>query len=99
MSKSVSRNDPCPCGSGKKYKQCCLGKPPAEERRRRAVLPVALILLGILAGVYIGVTRGIGGGLAAGFAGVLFAGMIIMMRDPPPPTGGKGDAASINFGS
>ncbi|WP_369280945.1 SEC-C metal-binding domain-containing protein [Klebsiella pneumoniae] len=18
------RNDPCPCGSGKKYKQCCL---------------------------------------------------------------------------
>ncbi len=22
----VGRNDPCPCGSGKKYKQCCLGK-------------------------------------------------------------------------
>lgn len=21
--KKVSRNDPCPCGSGKKYKQCC----------------------------------------------------------------------------
>ncbi|PLO81755.1 hypothetical protein CWN03_23510, partial [Klebsiella quasipneumoniae] len=20
------RNDPCPCGSGKKYKQCCLAK-------------------------------------------------------------------------
>jgi uncharacterized protein len=20
------RNDPCPCGSGKKYKKCCLGK-------------------------------------------------------------------------
>ncbi|ESJ18820.1 arylsulfatase-activating protein aslB [Salmonella enterica subsp. diarizonae serovar 60:r:e,n,x,z15 str. 01-0170] len=19
----VSRNDPCPCGSGKKYKKCC----------------------------------------------------------------------------
>ena len=25
-SKSVGRNDPCPCGSGKKYKKCCLGK-------------------------------------------------------------------------
>ncbi|MCP5470165.1 MAG: SEC-C domain-containing protein [Chlamydiales bacterium] len=24
MSKKPSRNDPCPCGSGKKYKQCCL---------------------------------------------------------------------------
>lgn len=32
----VGRNDPCPCGSGKKYKKCCLGKeatmrPPAPE--------------------------------------------------------------------
>jgi hypothetical protein len=23
----VGRNDPCPCGSGRKYKRCCLGKP------------------------------------------------------------------------
>ena len=22
----VGRNDPCPCGSGKKYKKCCLKK-------------------------------------------------------------------------
>jgi uncharacterized protein YchJ len=22
----VGRNDPCPCGSGKKYKHCCLAK-------------------------------------------------------------------------
>ena len=22
--KSVGRNQPCPCGSGKKYKDCCL---------------------------------------------------------------------------
>ena len=21
--KKIPRNDPCPCGSGKKYKQCC----------------------------------------------------------------------------
>lgn len=24
--KKAGRNDPCPCGSGKKYKKCCLGK-------------------------------------------------------------------------
>ncbi|MHA2616137.1 MAG: preprotein translocase subunit SecA [bacterium JZ-2024 1] len=24
--KSVGRNDPCPCGSGKKYKKCCMPK-------------------------------------------------------------------------
>lgn len=22
----ISRNDPCPCGSGKKYKKCCINK-------------------------------------------------------------------------
>ena len=26
QSKKVGRNDPCPCGSGKKYKKCCLGR-------------------------------------------------------------------------
>lgn len=26
MNKKIGRNDPCPCGSGKKYKKCCLGK-------------------------------------------------------------------------
>ena len=26
MGKKIGRNDPCPCGSGKKYKKCCLGK-------------------------------------------------------------------------
>ena len=25
----VGRNEPCPCGSGRKYKKCCLGKQPA----------------------------------------------------------------------
>lgn len=25
-SPKVGRNDPCPCGSGKKYKKCCMEK-------------------------------------------------------------------------
>ncbi|MBE6568415.1 MAG: hypothetical protein E7657_07140, partial [Ruminococcaceae bacterium] len=25
--KKVGRNDPCPCGSGKKYKMCCGANP------------------------------------------------------------------------
>lgn len=32
------RNDPCPCGSGKKYKKCCLKK---DEETRRAALAEA----------------------------------------------------------
>jgi len=27
----TGRNDPCPCGSGKKFKKCCLGKKPREQ--------------------------------------------------------------------
>jgi preprotein translocase subunit SecA len=23
VEKKIARNEPCPCGSGKKYKQCC----------------------------------------------------------------------------
>jgi uncharacterized protein len=30
MSERVGRNDPCPCGSGKKYKNCCLEKNQAK---------------------------------------------------------------------
>ena len=24
----IGRNDPCPCGSGQKYKKCCAGRQP-----------------------------------------------------------------------
>ncbi len=34
---SPSRNDPCPCGSGKKYKHCCSDADAARERSLRLV--------------------------------------------------------------
>lgn len=37
--KKAGRNDPCPCGSGKKYKKCCLAKDEAAGRKT-AVTPV-----------------------------------------------------------
>ncbi len=33
----VGRNDPCPCGSGKKYKKCCL----AQYEEARKLIPIA----------------------------------------------------------
>jgi len=42
----VGRNEPCPCGSGKKFKQCCLAKQSQKEDRRKAV--GIWLLLGIL---------------------------------------------------
>jgi len=31
----IGRNDPCPCGSGKKYKKCCIDKDRKEEHRTK----------------------------------------------------------------
>jgi Flp pilus assembly protein TadD len=49
----VGRNDPCPCGSGKKYKRCCGGKQeqvvlaarpsPALRQRLQALSQAALV--------------------------------------------------------
>jgi tetratricopeptide (TPR) repeat protein len=36
------RNDPCPCGSGKKYKHCCLDKDRAAELETAVAQRVAL---------------------------------------------------------
>ena len=36
MEANLGRNDPCHCGSGKKYKQCCLGKDEEAARAARA---------------------------------------------------------------
>jgi hypothetical protein len=37
--KKVSRNDPCPCGSGRKFKNCCLGKGIDREAQQAAPRP------------------------------------------------------------
>jgi tetratricopeptide (TPR) repeat protein len=37
----TGRNDPCPCGSGKKYKQCCLKKDEAAEHEALAAAAAA----------------------------------------------------------
>lgn len=37
----ISRNSPCPCGSGKKYKKCCLLK--SKEEREKAEVTAELI--------------------------------------------------------
>jgi hypothetical protein len=98
MGQAANRNAPCPCGSGRKLKNCCIDKPPPAERRRRAVLPVLLIAGGIGLGVFFGVTKSWTVGLTTGVGGLILAVLVIVVRDPPPP-GGTGDSAGINFGA
>ena len=40
-SRKIGRNDPCPCGSGKKYKKCCLAQDEAAARPASQAAQVA----------------------------------------------------------
>jgi hypothetical protein len=55
---NVGRNEPCPCGSGKKYKQCCAGKTPWYREAKWTGALVALALLGGLLLFSVAVTDG-----------------------------------------
>ncbi|MGC9519228.1 MAG: SEC-C metal-binding domain-containing protein [Desulfuromonadaceae bacterium] len=49
----IGRNEPCPCGSGKKYKKCCLDKDQMEQRAQRVLrTPIKLTFFLSLCRVY-----------------------------------------------
>jgi hypothetical protein len=54
MRRRIGRNDPCPCGSGKKFKHCCAGKADRLSLATRAWF--ALIGLMLLIGAWIALT-------------------------------------------
>lgn len=48
----TGRNDPCPCGSGKKFKRCCEARTPAARSSRiLAIAVVAAMAAALIAGV------------------------------------------------
>ncbi|MCG8424356.1 MAG: SEC-C domain-containing protein [Proteobacteria bacterium] len=93
---TVSRNDPCPCGSGKKYKNCHLGK-SLETRSRRFLVPLVLAFGGAAIGVYLAIVKSVTLGLSVGAGALIVVGLFVLLRDPPPP-GHGGDPGAINFG-
>lgn len=51
---AIGRNAPCPCGSGKKYKRCCLLKAQRTSWTSRIVM--SLIALILLVGAFVALT-------------------------------------------
>lgn len=48
MADKPNRNDPCHCGSGKKYKNCCMEKDKSQFSSKLGMIGVALaVILGI----------------------------------------------------
>lgn len=58
MTKALNRNDPCRCGSGKKYKHCCQDKDSSKWMSKTAMTIIAIV---ILAGLVLGGISFIGG--------------------------------------
>ena len=54
MADTPGRNDPCPCGSGDKYKHCCMNESAWYENKMFSgalialVLVIALVLIGVM---------------------------------------------------
>lgn len=97
MAKIVARNDPCPCESGKKFKQCCMGKKQLRGQTRWRIY-VGLALIGVAAIVAVSLLQGFQTGLIAGAGYLLGIGLVLVLRKPPPPAGSNKDPAGLSFG-
>ncbi len=54
----INRNDPCPCGSGKKYKQCCMNKAtPAVQEKAPPLPPMTVSQMADMAYQYVRAER------------------------------------------
>lgn len=94
---SIGRNDPCPCGSGKKYKRCCLitGGPDHNKRSQQVFIGIVVIVVAALVGTFT-VSEAVGGVIGA--VGIAVLGIWIWMTTDPPAAGGGADPSAINFG-
>lgn len=49
MAKKPNRNDPCSCGSGKKYKNCCQNKDESQMSSKIGIIGVVIaIVIGLI---------------------------------------------------
>ena len=92
----ISRNEPCPCGSGKKYKSCCVGKTAVGKKSYR--LPLIITLIGLIAGGVVFSQSTLQNGAMAFAVAVVFAVGIYIVADPPESRG-RGGGGQINFGN
>jgi len=86
---AVSRNDPCPCGSGKKYKKCCLGNPDPKSARHSKTLKILFAVLTVVT-VAAFLLAGRGVGSAVGLASFSLVVGYLLIGPSPASDGGAG---------
>lgn len=86
---SATRNDLCPCGSGKKYKKCCLGAPdPKAVRRSKILLYGTVVLLAVTVAAFFLAGRGVASAVGLGSFGLIIGYVLAGGPHPEPPKGG-----------
>ena len=93
----VGRNDPCPCGSGMRYKRCCLGKPPVKSRKKLYFTVAAIVALTIVVGVIMAVFLTPSKALLAPGVGLILV-VVVFINHNPPDSKGRAGSDRINFG-
>ena len=96
MSTKPSRNDPCPCGSGKKFKNCCVDNPVVTKKKW--LMGLIMLALTVAATIAVGLTADWEMAAYVGTAVLIVAGIIYSFVDPPA-SHNKGDPGGINFGT
>jgi len=95
----VGRNDLCPCGSGKKYKRCCLGSSADPAATPKVMMPALIAaILGVVAAGGVAMMGEVSDGVVVGIVALLIAGGVYVFTNMPPPSGNSGSPGGINFG-
>ena len=97
-----SRNSLCPCGSGAKYKHCCLKKPGSDGTRketnkiRRKALGITLVasVVGVSGGYYWGWETA----AQISVCGVLLGLSYLIFAKPPKADRSRSSGGNIDFG-
>ena len=95
----IGRNDPCPCGSGKKYKRCCLGSevdPAVAPRNTKAALIAAAVAALVV--IAVALTRTVNDALVLAVVAALVVAGVYIFSNMPPPNENTGSPGGINFG-
>ncbi len=98
-SEEVGRNDPCPCGSGKKYKRCCLGTAADSVASPKSTVPAMVTAaVGLVLAAGVAAVEGAEDGVIVGIVVLMVAAGVYIFTNMPPPNDDAGSPGGINFG-
>ena len=95
----TSRNSQCTCGSGLKYKHCCLGNPAKNLRTEKTTIAaIGLAILSIVTAFSSSFYFHWETATLIAIIGMLLAAAVLIFTNPPKSTRDRSGSGNINFG-